>query len=199
MIARAFGDNFLRPGLCKGLWRPQRLLGRCFGLTLHSIFPELSNIKQASKQCKLGKDLVRLGHEGYNSPFWCDPLPTSNMWLGKKLLKMEQDGSCSWKKQNLPTQCFGLGSERKNSTGGSITSQEECERSCCDSNKGGRTNCKIYQFISSRGCFFGSDEDVWCDDKIQGAYDGGRKCIPGYCDGNEEKQLKAYANRIKVN
>lgn len=106
-------DNFLRPGLCKGLWRPQRLLGRCFGLTLHSIFPELSSIKvvesakqcksiccnlqekcinwqyqQASKQCKLGKDLVRLGNEGYNSPYWCDPLPTSNMWFGKKLLKV---------------------------------------------------------------------------------------------------------------
>ena len=105
--------NFLLSGQCKGLWRPQRLLGRCFGLELHSTFPELVNIKvvesakqckaiccnlkekcinwqyqQASKECKLGKDLVRLGGEGYNSPYWCDPLPTSNMWLGKKLLKV---------------------------------------------------------------------------------------------------------------
>lgn len=106
-------EDYLKPGMCKGLWRPQRLLGRCFGLTLHSVFPELSSIKivesakqcksiccnlqekcinwqyqQASKQCKLGKDLVRLGTEGYNSPYWCDPLPTSNMWLGNKLLKV---------------------------------------------------------------------------------------------------------------
>ena len=106
-------EDYLKPGMCKGLWRPQRLLGRCFGLTIHSVFSELSSIKivesakqcksiccnlqekcinwqyqQASKQCKLGKDLVRLGSEGYNSPYWCDPLPTSNMWLGNKLLKV---------------------------------------------------------------------------------------------------------------
>lgn len=105
--------NYLIPGKCKGLWRPQRLQGKCFGLNLHSTFPELAGIKmvqsakeckaiccnlkdkcinwqyqQVSKQCKLGKDFVRYGTEGYNSPYWCDPMPTSDQWLGKRLEKV---------------------------------------------------------------------------------------------------------------
>lgn len=80
-----------------------------------------------------------------------------------------------------------------------MESSAECEKACCDANVGGSIQCRIYQYISSRGCFYGSDGDVWCDDKVQGAYDGGRKCIPGYCDGNEEKQLSAFANRLKGN
>mmetsp|Transcript_22196 Transcript_22196/g.31882 ORF Transcript_22196/g.31882 Transcript_22196/m.31882 type:complete len:250 (+) Transcript_22196:53-802(+) len=215
--------NYLLPGKCKGLWRPQRLQGRCFGLTLHSQYAELSTIKVvnsakecksiccnlqdkclnwqyqlASKQCKLGKDRVRYGTEGYDSPYWCDPLPTSDMWHGKKLDKMGSDGSCLWKSENLRTQCFGLGVERKSANKERILSHDECQKSCCDANANGKKGCEIYQFIESRGCFHSVNNDVWCDDKVQGAYDGGRKCIPGYCDGNEEKQLAAYANRMNA-
>jgi len=111
---------------------------------------------------------------------------------------MEKDGSCSWKSENLRTQCFGLGVERKTAKKERISSYEECQKSCCDANSNGKLGCEIYQFIESRGCFHNMYGDVWCDDKIQGAYDGGRKCIPGYCDGNEGKQLAAYANKMNV-
>src|SRR5687768_16034439 len=102
-------DNYLKKGKCKGIWRADKLSGRCFGLELHSTYEELKHIKsvntsivcrtlccnlgdkcvswqyeKVSKSCKLGKP-VRLGMEHADTPYWCEPFAPSK-WSGKKLI-----------------------------------------------------------------------------------------------------------------
>jgi len=38
--------TLLKPGKCKGSWRPDKLVGRCFGLKLHNEYEELKSIIQ---------------------------------------------------------------------------------------------------------------------------------------------------------
>lgn len=191
---------------CKGIWRPQVLRGKCFGLELHSVYVkrllplpaaysysqvevvesarECRSIccnlgdecvnwqyQQNSKNCKLGKEPIRYGLESTGTPGWCDPNPTSNQWNGKRLISRDEStGKCIWGKDNLNTQCFGLGAEKLNSTNGRITDPLECAASCCEAASAG--NCKLYQELPGIGCFYSADSDIYCDDKVQGAYTG---------------------------
>lgn len=224
-----FDFSGMRKGLCKGLWRPQNLRGKCFGLKEHHLYNKaFANIKvvpsskhcrylccylgeecvnwqfqENSNLCKLGKTPIRFGPEATGTPLWCDDLPTSSEWNGKRLVKLDDStGKCVWEEKRLNTQCFGL-QPRKNSTGGEITSYNECEQACCDAYKKNNNNdkkksCEIFQEMNGRGCFTSDNKKIYCDDKIQGKYEGGRKCIPNFCDGKEDKMLAAYKIKISI-
>ncbi len=202
------GDDkqWLKGGKCKGLWRPEKLPGRCFNLKLHHTYDELRSIQTVntsttcrvlccnlgdkctswqyeheSKECKLGGP-VRLGSEAGGTAGWCEPnapIP----WSGNKLLSRGADGICVWG-QSLPVQCFGLGPERKSADKLSLA-PEECAQACCAS-----SSCAMWQAATGRGCYFGSGKGVGCDDKTTAArYEGGRKCVPGFCGGLESSLL----------
>jgi hypothetical protein len=194
-------------GKCKKLWRKDRLVGRCFGLTLHSQFPELISVKTVNspvecrtlccnlgekcvtwqyaikaKECKLGPP-VRLGLESAPTGDWCEPLPPGK-WNGQRLLERASINKCEWG-DRLPTQCFGLGPEQLNTTNGRLNT-EACQQACCASR-----GCKMWQELPSRGCYFGSGDGVWCEkaDASQEEYVGTRKCIPKFCGGLESEHL----------
>ena len=47
-------NELLKPGKCKGIWRPDALVGRCFGLKLHNEYEELKFIPsiESSGDCR---------------------------------------------------------------------------------------------------------------------------------------------------
>ena len=209
-ISRSENDSpFLVKGKCKGLWRPEKLVGRCFGLKKHTEYPQLSGIKvvrnsaecksiccnmgaeciswqyeQRSLDCKLGEK-VRLGHEHADTPFWCDPYAPST-WNGRKILS-RQGRTCTWKPEVLDTQCFGLGSERLNTSNGRLDTSG-CEKQCCED-----PTCMTWQEMPGRGCYYSDSMSVYsgtCDEAGNAIYDGARKCLPGYCGGQEHIFLK---------
>lgn len=207
-------DNpYLVKGKCKGMWRPERLVGRCFGLKEHFRFPQLKDIttvnnaveckslccnlgaecitwqyESAEKVCKLGEK-VRLGFEHADTPNWCEPQAPSK-WNGRKIVSRE-GGKCIWREDNLDNQCFGLGPERFNSTKGRLDTAG-CEKACCDDGE-----CKTWQEMPGRGCYYTADKGVHsgtCDGVKNAVYDGARKCIPGYCGGMEHSMLKNHSS-----
>jgi hypothetical protein len=192
--------DWFAKGKCKGIWRPDKLIGRCFGLTLHSTYPELAHISSVNnsadcralccnyglkcvtwqyettgKVCNIGRE-VRLGMEGGDTPFWCDPFPPAE-WSGRRLESRDSDGTCKWSPDLLKVQCFGLGAERLNATKGSLTNQQ-CGEQCCADPK-----CEIWQEMKGRGCYFsGGAKDITCnDDRPRAVYDGSRKCLAEHC------------------
>lgn len=202
--------DWLTPsGKCKKLWRKEdRLLGRCFGLKLHSEFPELSSIKivknalecrtlccnlndqcvtwqfgNKSRECKMGPP-VRLGLESAPTGDWCEPLPPGR-WNGKRVVERKANGECVWG-VDLPTQCFGLGPEKMNSSNARLDTRS-CQKACCE-----EASCDMWQEVSGRGCYFGTSKGIWCEKGDAGVeeYTGTRKCIPGFCGGRESEYLK---------
>jgi hypothetical protein len=201
--------NWLEKGKCKGIWRSDKLPGRCFGLLPHDTYPELKHIPKVessadcralccnlddkcvtwqyeatSKVCRLG-DKVRLGMEGGGTPLWCDPLPPA-AWYGRRIVsKSRKAGTCDSSEEILTAQCFGLGAERLNSTKGRMDTKQ-CEEACCTDRK-----CNIWQEMAGRGCYFSDDSDkIACkNDRPNAVFDGGRKCVPGHCGGLESKIL----------
>lgn len=195
-------------GKCKGLWRPDNLIGRCFGLspTTGKRYRELLDGVQiksssdcravccnlgdkcvswqylsATNECKLG-GVVRLGFEKTGTPDWCDPEGPSE-WNGKRLAFRGVDGQCVWSEKNQSTQCFGLGDQRK-SQSGEVLSADECAKACCADKM-----CDIWQESPTRGCYFG--RTTQCS-KAQGPWEGQRKCLPKFCGGKEDEILPAY-------
>ena len=126
---------------------------------------------------------------------WCDPFPAGH-WYGKRLVARE-GGKCVWGKAE-PFQCFGLGVERMHGGNNSrIETWEECEARCCaDTHDDPELSCGIYQ-QNSRGCYFGPSKDVLgCDEKLKSKVEGHRKCVPGFCGGDEaEKAFMAEFHR----
>lgn len=198
----------LAKGKCKGLWRPDHLVGRCFGLSpstgkRYRELLEGVDIKSSSdcravccnlgekcvswqylaatNECKLG-GVVRLGFEKTGTPDWCDPQPPE-VWNGKRLFSRGIDGQCIWSEKNQSTQCFGLGDQRRSPIGESL-STAECAKACCED-----TSCDIWQETPNRGCYFG--RTTQCP-KSQGPWEGQRKCLPKYCGGQENEILPAY-------
>lgn len=195
---------YLVQGNCKGMWRPDRLVGRCFGLTPHHQYSQLKGIPYAksaaecksmccnlgdecvtwqyekwTKECKLGGK-VRVGTEKDEGKTWCEPLAPAK-WNGRKIESRKGD-KCLWQADILDSQCYGLGSERKNSTMGRLDTAG-CEHACCSD-----PACIAWQEMPGRGCFYTTSEKVAnrkCDDNHSNVYDGQRKCLPGYCDGKE--------------
>lgn len=130
----------------------------------------------ASQICKIGRH-VRVGPEGGGSPRWCEPAPPRAWDGGRRNLHLNPfnqslplELECQWASQQ-PGQCFGLGPERMNSTGGRI-SAKDCGVGCCND-----SNCWLWQHLADRGCFYNKDkrtEAPFCDQYV-GAYTGGRK------------------------
>lgn len=198
-------------GKCKGLWRPDHLVGRCFGLspTTGKRFKSLLEgveIKSSSdcralccnlgdqcvswqylssrNECKLG-GVVRLGLEKTGTPDWCDPEAPA-VWEGKRLFSRGVDGQCTWSAKNQTAQCFGLGDQRRNANGEGL-SASECERACCEDKM-----CEIWQALPTRGCYFG--RTTQCP-KSLGPWEGQRKCLPKFCGGMEDEILPAYEKK----
>lgn len=205
-------------GKCRSLWRPEHLLGKCFGLKDQESFSSLKGIPKAesvqdcrSLCCNMGEECIswqfekiqgicklggvmRLGLENTGTPEWCDPLPP-DIWKGNKLKsRVARDGknTCEWG-ERLRHQCFGLGNERKNSKGEKLDSAS-CAQACCDD-----PNCALWQEDRHRGCFFAPNpkDDIWCEVESK-KYDGGRKCVKGFCGGLEDKLLNNN-NKTKTN
>lgn len=204
-------DKLLKRGGCARLWRPENLPGKCFGPRPHTDFAEAKHIPvvQSAKECRaiccnLGdkcvswqyhaatKDcrfakILRLGLEATGTPDWCDPLPPAR-WNGHRIVKTS--GQCE-SGEALPSQCFGLGPEQR--TDGKALNTQECAQACCDNKE-----CEMWQEIPGRGCFFSQQKGVFCSKKIEEAYEGGRKCVPGYCGGMEEQILGANYSKPKM-
>jgi hypothetical protein len=107
---------------CKNIWRPENLVGRCFGFKAYQELPELQdsglNITTANQcrklccnldskctswqfestqpACKIG-GIARLGLEATGTPDWCDPFPDMK-WNGRVLVDRAADGTCKWGK-----------------------------------------------------------------------------------------------------
>ena len=190
---------------CKGIWRPEELVGKCFGFKLFSELPDHpANITKPSEcrsfccslgdkcvswqfettqgLCKVG-GIARLGLEATGTPDWCDPYPDMK-WNGRTLSSRSPSGKCEWD-AHLPKQCYGLGPERK-STSGDALNTEGCAEACCKD-----SNCQIWQELPGRGCYFSSKSEASCSKDPERFYTGGRKCIPGFCSGLEAKILGA--------
>ena len=131
--------------------------------------------------CKIG-GVVRLGKEGGGSPLWCEPLPpitwNGNKRLNRKKNKILKDVFCEWDTDELKSQCFGLGDERKNSTriklgiNNGRRTASECAEACCRA-----PLCRLWQHNPERGCYFNKEsigEDVYCELQMV-PYEGGRK------------------------
>lgn len=185
---------------CEKQWRSDRLVGKCFDLVVYSEYNQLKHIKIVesavqckslccslgescitwqyiidSKTCKLGGP-VRLGLEVMGTDLWCEPYPPVK-WTGNKMKKQDTGYKCEWGEQ-LHTHCFGLGEERKGANESRL-SASECADACC-----ALKGCAMWQKMPDRGCFF-SQKETLCDSYV-GVYDGGRKCVPGFC-GDETK------------
>lgn len=183
---------------CEKLWRPDRLHGRCFGLTTHTEVKDVKDTKvesaddckdiccslgdacvswqyiEGSKTCKVGGP-VRNGHEQADTGNWCEPNPPVK-WNGNKMKSQSASGLCEWG-ETLTTQCFGLGPERMSASGGRLNAKE-CAAACC-----AKKGCSLWQELPDRGCYF-SEGEHYCDPYL-GSYDGQRKCVPGFCGGKE--------------
>jgi hypothetical protein len=133
--------------------------------------------REREKKCLIGKH-VRLGKEAGNTPLWCEPLPPAK-WNGRKRsintessspedLQRQRAHKCEWG-EHLPRQCWHLGPERLNATGGRM-GPKACAMGC-------RTkNCIAWQQLPDRGCFYNDEpmRELHCD-KNDEAYVGKRK------------------------
>ncbi|RYH25309.1 hypothetical protein EON65_15565 [archaeon] len=207
-ILTVFSDDsvdWLRGGKCKGKWRLEKLIGKCPGLRLHSDYSEVKHINKVenasscraiccnlgdkcatwqfevnSQECRLGQ-VARLGGEALGVGGWCEP-NAPVQWNGRKVASREGT-KVTWSVEVLDTQCFGLGAERKSPMDGSRLNTEQCTQACANDLK-----CGTWQEYPGRGCFYHEHTNN-CDPKKGAKYEGGRKCIPGYCGGMEEQLL----------
>lgn len=198
---------------CAHLWLPEQLVGRCFGLKDHTVYPEFKGFGAVNKKeecqalcceldscvtwqywadlkvCKLGGP-TRLGNEGGESANWCEPKPPVQ-WTGRLKNRtasyVGNNEKCEWAK-SLPSQCFGLGPERM--INGERMTALQCEQSCCADH-----NCWIFQHHPSKGCFHdsGGDGKNFCETYI-GSFFGSRKCRPQDGGRCAEKKRSFRAN-----
>ena len=181
---------------CTNKWTKDVLVGRCFGLTIHSKFNELANIEVVesaeeckslccelgekcmtwqywndNKRCNLGPK-VRVGAEADSlvdgSMSWCEA-EAPVVWRGRRI--QSRDGpKCEWG-DSLPTQCHGLGAEKRGEDGNRLA-RNVCERACCFT-----AGCTMWQQHPERGCFVGGGENVICE-SYTGTFIGGMKKHP---------------------
>lgn len=205
--------NWLRPGKCKGLWRDEKLVGKCFGFYDYKRkYAALSTVEVTTSaecrslccnmgekcvnwqfysdpsdpsvhQCRITDKIVRLGFEKTGTPDWCDPHPPAR-WNGYAIKSRNADGTCVVG-DFVPYQCFGLGDERKNDSGKPLE-EKECAQACCND-----PTCDVWQQLPNRGCYY-SKHGGQCP-KNTGVFDGGRKCVEGFCDGQEATKLGTKA------
>jgi hypothetical protein len=149
-----------------------------------------------SKTCYIQKRPVRRGPEGADTALYCDPYPT-HRWNGKFLGTRTAGSSsgsstCTWAYE-IPRQCFAFGPERVRTSTGEVRFEDgdktkgvghrlatsECEQACCND-----PSCNSWQEYPGRGCFFGKSDCKY--EEPEGIYEGGRKCLPGFCAGKEK-------------
>ena len=200
-VSKMSSSNLRSADKCANQWRPEELVGRCFGLKNHSEYNSLSDVKYVTNAdhckalccrlgekciswqywndihlCKLGGQ-VRLGAEAGGTANWCEPLAPL-VWTGH-VLETKDGSSCMWEAKQLTSQCFGLGPEKvkldENNQGVRRT-EEECAAACCES-----STCQIWQYAPEKGCFFGSNRNAFCE-PYKGSYTGGRKCVGENCN-----------------
>ena len=206
---------------CKGLWRPDTLVGKCFGLTDseklesegYKKFPIASaddcrklccimgdkcttwQFQTSSNVCQVGP-VVRLGFEG------CD----------SKVLGGEHCGN--WCEPHAPSKWNGRRVvSRSNEKPGECTWGEELPSQCFgfgpERLKDSKTKekhttdscaeaccrdptCHAWQEVPGRGCFYGDSNHC---EKYLGSYEGGRKCIQGHCGGMEKDILEPWLKK----
>lgn len=222
----------LTPGKCQSnVWRKDddaSLPGRCVGINSHIEFQDLKNIKvsnwrqcrslccnlnercttwqyqNSSNICYIHKRPYRRGPEGSDTVMYCDPNPT-HKWNGK-MLQSRNNGICKWA-YDIPRQCFSFGPERRNENGiitydtnkGRRMNDKECEDACCKDSE-----CNSWQEYSNIGCFYGKSNCEY--EEVEGVYEGGRKCLPGFCGGKEKEillhdqmeKLKIFVETLKI-
>jgi len=131
------------------VWLPEKLSGRCWGLTEASEFaPDLDKATSADaceqlccelgdkcvtyqwvtghKKCYLGME-VRLGKERGQTPIWCDNT-APHKWAGHVV---ERGAEQCQPGQSLPFQCWDFGDERVGPKGGRLGARE-CGAACCE-------------------------------------------------------------------
>lgn len=185
----------IRKKQCKNEWTSDKLVGRCFGLSIHSKYSELiGNIEvvetaddckqlccelgdkcmtwqywNENKRCNLGP-AVRVGAEAMDgtmegSTNWCE-VEAPVVWRGRRI--QNRDGpTCEWG-DSLPTQCHGMGVEKRGDDGNRLA-RAVCERACCHI-----AGCTMWQQHPDRGCFIGSGDSIICE-SYTGSFTGGRK------------------------
>eukprot|EP01041_Mallomonas_annulata_P003788 gene3788-7522_t len=199
--------SIVKQDKCEKQWRPDRLIGRCFGLKMQSELPDIKDLPKinsteecrdmccamgdkcvtyqfadGTKTCKMG-DPVRLGGESADTALWCEPNAPVR-WNGFKI-KSREGGKCT-SGDPLPSQCFGMGPERMSEGTNSRMNAKDCAAACCAKDK-----CRMWQELPDRGCYFSwDDEEHYCDPYL-GTFDGARKCIPGFCGGKETPTVTA--------
>lgn len=212
------GSQLFETGKCNGLWRPEPLPGKCFGLNpVPKEYGIVTNARDcralccnlgdkcvswqfqsSSSTCRVG-GVIRLGLEKTGTPDWCDPLPPSK-WNGNRLISKQSDGTCTWG-DSLANQCFGLGDEKK-SPSGSRYDTDSCRTACCSAASVGQVGvtagCTMWQESEGRGCFFSETESRQCPASIGERYVGGRKCVPKFCGGMEELLLGKFNTSLSL-
>lgn len=211
-------SSLLKKGKCRGLWRPEPLPGKCFGLRpVSKEYGIISNpqecrslccnlgdqctswqFQSSTSTCRMG-GVIRLGMEKTGTPAWCDPHPPS-AWKGNRLISKQADGTCIWGAA-LSSQCFGLGDE-KMSLDGARYNTNECRAACCSvasvGDEGVTTGCALWQHNSYRGCYYSRKDSRQCPQSLGERYIGGRKCVPQYCGGKEDVLLGQFNTSLPL-
>lgn len=212
------GNPLFETGKCNGLWRPEPLPGKCFGLNpVPNQYGVVANLRDCrSLCCNLGENciswqfqtststcriggVIRLGLEKTGTADWCDPLPPST-WNGNRLISKQADGVCVWGEE-LKSQCFGLGDERK-SVQGSRYDAAGCRAACCSAasvgGSGVTAGCAMWQEAEGRGCFFSETATTQCPKMKGERFIGGRKCVPKFCGGMEDLLLGQFNTSLTL-
>ena len=103
---------------------------------------------RSKEGCQFGGD-TRLGAEKDGVPAWCEPRAPA-VWKGQwiKLEGADIIGACNdqgWNPQELPGQCFGLGSSQNTEN----NTPESCRDGCCN-----KDDCSVWQWREDAGCFY---------------------------------------------
>ena len=193
LIPMSQAGIFTNNNNCRAEWTQEKLIGRCFGLSIHTKYREFQSIKvvtspnhceqlccqlgsqcqtwqywNENKRCNLGPK-VKIGSEVDNAvdgtANWCEAEAPVE-WRGRRIIN--RDGPiCEWG-DSLPTQCHGMGLEKRGDDGNRLA-RNVCERACCHI-----AGCTMWQQHPNRGCFIGSGENIICE-SYTGTFTGGRK------------------------
>jgi hypothetical protein len=87
--------------------------------------------------------------------------------------------------EQLPTQCFGLGSERlkvvPSVDGGAAPGKAKLTVAECREECRANKDCGMWQAHAARGCYFGPAKGIYCE-PYAGGYTGGRRKCNDKCN-----------------
>lgn len=214
---------------CKGLWRPNELVGKCFGLhetsQLEGASAELKNKKfetaddcrklcciledkcvtwqwqEQTKKCLVGP-IVRLGMEG------CD----------SKAVGPEMSKHCgNWCEPLPPSKWNGRRVMSRDGNTGECTWGDHLPSQCFGLGPEKLKNKETKEKYNADECAMACCKDKSCDtwqeypgrgcyfgatnhcEKYLGSYVGGRKCVRGHCGGMEKEILDPWLAKYAAN